>query len=75
VTRVIKTKSLKLIFVTHLFDKINFTLIICKHFHTRLECTTVVKVSIFPTTVPSYGKNVTCDKIAISCIELNDTSK
>jgi len=74
-TREIKTKSLKLIFVTHLFDKVNFTVIICKHFYTRLEFTTVVKVSIFPTNVPSYGRNITCVKIAISYIGLNDTSK
>jgi hypothetical protein len=74
-TRELTTISLKLMFVTHLFDKVNFTVIICKHFYMRLEFTTVVKVSISPTIVPSYGKNITCVKIATTYIELNDTSK
>jgi hypothetical protein len=36
-TREITTISLKLIFVTHLFDKLNFTVNICKHAYIRLD--------------------------------------
>jgi len=74
-TREMTTMSLKLIFVTRLFDKVNFTVIICKNFYIRLEVTTVVNFSIFPTIVPSYGRNITCVRTAISYIGLTDASK
>jgi hypothetical protein len=68
------TIFLSICIVTHLFDKVNFTVNICKHVYIRLEFT-FVKVPIFPKRVPCYCKNITCVKIAISYIGLTDASK
>ena len=74
-TREMTTSTLKLIFVTHLFDKVNFTVNISTNFYISSEFTTFVKVCIFLTIVPGYGMNITCVKIAISYIGLTDASK
>ena len=74
-TREMTTVSLQLIFVTHLFDKVNFPEYFSTHFYIGLEFTTLIKVCIFLTIVPGYCMNITCVKIAISYIGLTDASK